>query len=111
MVWVLNLVLGWVAQFFGTYVLAIAYRMTVLAAFIILLLALINGFFSVIHSSLNTVSATVPEFFAMVWSWLMPSNTKACFIVIIAAHIAKFYFSLSVKILTVKAKAVLEARK
>ena len=107
MPWIFSLVLSWVAKFFGTRVLAVAYRMAILAALIVILLALLNGFLSVVHSSLDTVSATVPDLLSMVWSWLMPGNVKACLTVIIAARIAKFYFSLSTRILIVKAKAVM----
>jgi len=99
----------WLAKFFGDKALNIAFRLAVIAALVILILSAVNGFMYVIHHSLNSISATVPELISMIWSWIMPSNAKQCIVVIIATRIAKFYFNLSYRLLLTKAKAIFNA--
>jgi hypothetical protein len=109
MPWIFASLISWLAEFFGKKALRIAFRLAVIAALVILILAAVNGFLSIINTSLTSISSTVPATISMLWSWLMPGNAKQCLVVVVAARIAKFYFTLSYKMLNTKAKAILDA--
>lgn len=109
MPWLLASLISWLSEFFGKKALNIAFRLAVIAALVVLQLAAVNGFLAIIHTSLNSIQATVPDMVSMIWGWLMPSNAKTCLVVLIAARIAKFYFTLTYKMLNRKAKAILDS--
>lgn len=107
MVWFFTVIIGWVAEKFGNKVAIIVFRLAVLAAFVIIVESAITGFLTFVATRLDSIEATVPDVVMMVWSWVMPSNARQCEIVIISAHISKFFFVLVYRYFNMRARAIM----
>jgi len=107
MIWFFTVILGWIAEKLGNKIAIIVFRLAVFAAFLVIVEFFISGFFTSVITSLDSLEATVPDVVMMVWGWVMPSNARQCFVVIVSAHISKFFFVLVFRYFNMKARMIM----
>ena len=107
MVWLVTVIIGWVAEKFGNKIAILVFRMAVLTAFVIILESAITGFFTLMDAHLDSVHSSVPDLVSMVWGWVMPNNARQCEVVIISAHISKFFFVLTYRYFNMRARTIM----
>lgn len=82
-----------------------AFKMTITALFISLVISAVLGYISAYKSIVSGLTATMPEVVAGVWGWVMPSNVHYCITCIVSAVLLRFFTKQWLKLLNYRWKA------
>ena len=81
-----------ITDLIGKNLMSVGARIIFSVAVVGLLVSIAVAYVQAMNTLITTVSVTVPEVVAMSWSWVAPTNTNACFAMIVTARIVKFMF-------------------
>lgn len=99
-------IVAWLASFFASKSAALLIRLSVLAVFIVVLLAFMAIFVSASIYLIDGIAVSVPTEVTRVWGWFMPPNTAACLVAIVSARFIRFALDFKMKVAMLKARMI-----